>query len=166
MSRVSRITKRVACAAAIAAASVAVGGAAPAAEASGMTASLTIFQYNPYNYYWVAVEGLIPMNQWDAQGYINNGATMELRLWGADWPDGDDLQYGPYFWGGGSGGGSGQLWADVDGIHFFRTVLLPASYLNEDSSPRSGDELYVDAKFIDGDGASRHVHTNEVSGNF
>ena len=69
----------------------------------------------------------------------------------------------PYFWGGGSGGGSGQLWADDAGLHFFRTVLLPGSTLNEDGGVRAWDELYVDAKFIDGDGRSSHTHTNEVS---
>ena len=104
------------------------------------------------------------MNQWDAQGYINNGARMELRLYGADlgyWPDYHDLKYGPYFDGGGWGGGSGQLWAEADGIHFFRTVLLPCQYLDEDGD---FDELFVNAKFIDGDGRSRNVNTNEVQG--
>ena len=80
-----------------------------------MSAHLTILHYNPYPWYWVAVEGHIPMNQWDTQGYINNGARIELRLYGADlgyWPDNHDLMYGPYFENGGWGGGSGQLWAD------------------------------------------------------
>lgn len=51
----------------------------------------------------------------------------------------------PYFWGGGSGGGSGRLWADDAGLHFFRTVLLPGSTLNEDGGVRAWDELSVDA---------------------
>jgi hypothetical protein len=168
MSRISRITRRTACAVAIAVAGVGVATVEDDSpvQAAGWSATLSVLRYNPYNYYWLAVEGLIPMSQWDAQGYINNGATMELRLWGADWPDGDDFLYGPYFWGGGSGGGSGQMWADAAGLHFFRTVLLPGSTLNEDSGPRSQDEIYVDAKFIDGDGASSHAHTNEVDGYF
>ncbi len=157
-----RIARTMALGAAMA--GLAIGVGTTPAHADAWSAHLEILHYNPYPYYWVAVDGHIPMSQWDAQGYINNGATVELRLYGADlgrWPDYHDLMYGPYFWGGGWGGGSGQLWADADGIHFFRTVLLPCNYLNEDGD---FDELFVNAKFIDGDGASSNVNTNEIQG--
>lgn len=131
-----------------------------------MSAHLEI---RPYPYlssntgkHWVGVSGLIPMNQADAQGYINNGARMELRLWGADWPDGDDFRKGPYFTAN-EGGGPGQLWASPEGLRFSHWVVVYGGVLNEDV--QSGDELYVHAKFIDGDGV-RQKNTNEVHGNY
>jgi hypothetical protein len=66
---------------------------APAQPATGMSAKLTIRSENADNAYWVAVDGLIPMSRYAAQGYINNGATMQLRLWGDD-PASDNLRYG------------------------------------------------------------------------
>jgi hypothetical protein len=140
---------------------------APAHAATGMSAHLTIQKENNQNACWVATEGLIPMNQYDAQGYINNGARMELRIYGDD-PSYDNLQYGPYWYGGSTAGGYPQLWAAADGIHFFRTIRISCSHLNEDSGwyEGSGDEIYVKAKFIDGDGGVRQVNTNVVKGTF
>ena len=140
---------------------------APAQAATGMSAHLTIQKENNENACWVGTEGLIPMNQYDAQGYINNGAKMELRIYGDD-PSYDNLQYGPYFNGGSTAGGSAQFYAAADGIHFFRTVRISCGYLNEDNGwyEGSGDEIYVNAKFIDGDGGVRQVNTNVVKGTF
>jgi hypothetical protein len=167
MSILKKITRAVAVVAV--AGGVTVGLAAGSAQAAtGMTAQLTIQKEGGgTNACWVATEGLIPMNQYDAQGYINNGARMELRIYGDD-PSFDNLQYGPYWYGGSTAGGYPQLWAASDGIHYFRTIRISCGYLNEDSGwyEGSGDEIYVNAKFIDGGGASRSKNTNVVSGTF
>jgi hypothetical protein len=142
--------------------------AAPAeAAVTGMTAKLTITSQNSNNQYWVAVDGVVNMPQAEAQSRIASGHTMQLRLWGDD-PASDNLRYGPYFRSGGSGGGSGQLWAASDGLHFFRTIQVSGSVLNEDSGwyEGSGDELYVGARFVNSGGTTiRSVETNRVYGN-
>ena len=100
------------------------------------------------------------MNQWDADGYINNGAQMELRIYGDD-PHFDNLQFGPY--------GGVSLLGTPDGIKFHRSARISCGYLNEDHGwydGGPGDEIYVNAKFIDGDGGVRQVNTNIVKGTF
>lgn len=166
MSRFSKIT-RMAAATAVAAGLTFGLGAVPAQAGPSMSTNLEIRPYPYYGSntgkYWVTTWGLIPMNQYDAQGYINNGARMELRLWGADWPDGDDFLKGPYFTAN-EGGGPGQMWADWDGLHFSHSVIVSRSVLNEDSN--SGDEIYVNAKFIDGGGGVRQKNSGEVHGSY
>ena len=140
--------------------------AAPAHAASNMSAKLTITPQNSDNQYWVAVDGVVNMTQSQAQSYLNNGYTMQLRLWGDD-PSSDNLRYGPYFKTGGTGGGYGQLTAQADGLHFFRTIQLTGNYLNEDSGwyEGDGDELYVGVRFVTPGGATvRAVETNRVNG--
>lgn len=106
------------------------------------------------------------MNQYDAQGYINNGARMELRLWGDD-PSYDNLRKGPYFTAD-EGGGPGQMWADWDGLHYTHSVVVSGSVLNEDSGwyEGAGDEIYANAKFVDGDGGVRTKNSNVVHGTY
>ncbi|WP_219419006.1 hypothetical protein [Pseudonocardia nigra] len=167
-----RIPSKLARAAAVtvAAVGITVGVAAAPAQAAitGMSAKLTVTAQNSNDLYWVAVEGVVNMPQAEAQAKIASGHTMQLRLWGDD-PSSDDLQYGPYFNGGGSGGGSGQLWAASDGLHFFRTIRLPGYKLDEDNGwyEGDGDELYVGVRFVTAGGSTlKSAETNRVHGYF
>jgi hypothetical protein len=114
------------------------------------------------NKYALNIDVLLPSNRWDGQGYINNGAVITLKVMGADtWSD--DLQMGPYTYSVSNG-----LFADDDGIHL--RLHLPATYdqLNEDwgTIDTAGDEIYIQATWIDGDGATINSRSNEVSGIF
>ena len=61
---------------------------------------------------------------------------------------------------------SNGLFAQDDGIHLRTTISATFSQLNEDTFPEVGDEIYIQAKWIDGDGATINSRSNEVSGNF
>lgn len=114
------------------------------------------------NKYSVNIDVFLPSNRFDGQGYINNGAVIKLKVMGADTWD-DDLLIGPLTFSKSNG-----LFAQDDGIHL--RLNLPASYdqLNEDwgSIDTAGDEIYIQATWIDGDGGTINSRSNQVSGIF
>jgi hypothetical protein len=137
--------------------------AAPADAAVSRTGSLGIYWYSP-GYYSFRMTGLIPMSRYDAQGYLNNGAMLYISLKGDDsWYD--DTRLGPLViaqtgetnWG-------PALYASDRGIEIGWFEIVGAGVLNEDIG---GDELYVYAMVIDGDGhVIRELETNRVYGSY
>jgi hypothetical protein len=151
-------------------------GAEPAA-AKTMYASLTIKptpEPNSGGRYRVTVKVDVPMNLYDANGYINNGATVGVTFRGDD--AGNDafnilelFPEGPtHIWARNSPG----LYTDVSGIHLRYTFLAPGSELDEDSGPLNHalnnfrDEIFYNATFTDVDGGASSVRSNVVVGYF
>jgi hypothetical protein len=108
----------------------------------------------------------LPMIQYDAQGYINNGARIQVTCWGSD-PIGDESISGcpdPYRGGPVTYSGS-QLTATEDGVHLdIFNLYEVGTTLNEDWGFR--DEIFVRARWIDGDGAVLNGRSNQVNGWF
>ncbi|GAA1625722.1 hypothetical protein GCM10009733_022990 [Nonomuraea maheshkhaliensis] len=137
----------------------------PAAAVTEMHVGLSIETFpgpsHDNNTYAVNIDVWLPSNRYDGQGYINNGARVELRVMGRDtWFD--NLQMGPYTY------RRGPLYADDNGIHL--RVRLPATHdqLNEDwgSLDTAGDEIFVRARWVDGAGDTITSESNQVNGVF
>jgi hypothetical protein len=122
-------------------------GAAPAGAAP-VTGSLNIYKFAPGEHCF-QVEGRVPMNQYDAQGYINNGAFVDMRVWGDD-PGYDDFLLGPVQGNGDYVPGKPAIHASSQGIEVRWWACTPSSTLNEDWG---GDEVYVGANVHAGGGA-------------
>ncbi|WP_066367170.1 hypothetical protein [Herbidospora mongoliensis] len=103
----------------------------------------------------------VPMNEYDANGYLIHGARIQVRFYGSD-PGTDSVIYGPVTWYKDDFG----LTAGPDGIHLDYGWEVPqGSFLNEDSGwGNNGDEVYIVAKFIDGDGATISAESNTEEG--
>nr|WP_062330551.1 hypothetical protein [Herbidospora sakaeratensis] len=103
----------------------------------------------------------VPMNEYDANGYLIHGARIQVRFYGSD-PGTDPMIYGPITWYKDDYG----LTAGPDGIHLDYGWEVPqGSFLNEDSGvANNGDEVYIVAKFIDGDGATISANSNTEEG--
>jgi hypothetical protein len=123
--------------------------AAPADAAIGKPqGKLTITPFKP-RYHNFAVFGHVPMSRAEAQGLIDSGHKIQLRLWGDDqWSD--DLIYGPY---------PATYYASSKGLEFHKVILgFPDSRLNEDWGM---DELYVGMRLTNPDGGTlRSGETN------
>jgi hypothetical protein len=137
---------------------------APAAAVTTMNVRLHIETFPGVsldnNKYRLDVDVFLPSNLWDGQGYINNGAKIQLNVMGADsWFD--DHLLGPYTYARSNG-----LFAQDDGIHLRVSIWATFGQLNEDTFPEVDDEIYIQAKWIDGAGATINSKSNEVSGNF
>ena len=114
--------------AAVAAIGIAACSQAATADASvgQVTAKLTITQYKP-GYHNVAVFGKVPMSQTEAQGLIDSGHRVVMRLWGDD-SYSDDLLLGPY---------NATFYATSNGLEFHKVLIgLPDSLLASASSAR------------------------------
>ncbi len=105
----------------------------------------------------------VPMNEYDANGYLIHGARIQVRFHGED-PGDDQLIFGPITWYRGDNG----ITAGPDGIRVQYGWEVPqGSFLNEDDSTfNRGDEVYITAKFIDGDGATISAKSNVETGLF
>jgi len=140
---------------------------------------------NKWSNAWVNVH--LPMNQYDAQGYINNGARIEIECWGDDYFSDDDVfGINRYV---ANRGGSGdyllpgadvwihnvnRLYADTSGVNL--TAVFSAPYLrlgaspglgfNEDTYPGDADEIYCKATWIDGTADKLSAFTNVTRGDF
>ena len=132
------------------------------AQAADSSAYLTIYPY-AYRTDCFYMSGVIPMSQYDAQGYLNNGAYMYAEMWGDD-PIYDDhivssqvvyqnTNLDPAFY------------ATANGIEFYWYGCLSHSKLNEDWG---GDELFVTVVVIDGAGhaLADYLETNRVHKNY
>lgn len=147
---------------------IAIGiAAAPAMAATPTHAHLSITSAGS-GYSKVAVSGVFAMSQADAQGFIYNigNGGMEYRIMGFDF-SGHDRRF--TYYGGPAMPGThagGWLYAGTEGIHFYREVVVSNSVLNEDTgwTDGPGDEIFVNARFVDGDGGVRAVDSNQVKG--
>ena len=152
----------------------------PASAAPAQSgATLTIYKPSPYSgYYKVYINGVFPMSQADAQGYINNltgpwpgnpdmvwTGGMQYHLYGDDTGSNDagvayDFQPGASLPGAQPGR---YLYAAPDGLRYHREFMVAGSSLNEDRSwYDEQDEIYADAVFLDGDMGARRAYSNVV----
>lgn len=131
--------------------------ASPANAATGIQAyGLHISRVAPCQYQ-VQMSAHVPMNLHDANGYLNNGARMEFRVFGQDrWFD--NLQFGPV------AQAQVQTWAELNGVHSSVLITLGCSTLDEDWKDR--DEIFFKARFVDGDGVAIEAQSSVVQGDF
>ncbi len=168
-------------AATIAVAAVLVGIPTSQADAaSSMNASLTVTTTtdgSPSNVWHHAhVNVNLPMSAWDAQGYINNGARVEVMCYGDDTFHDEKLLNRTRVYTGTSSGSTGaNLYANSSGVHL--NAVIDAKHGGQPPMPTTPneegfdedwgvDEVYCKATWVDGDGAKLAAFTNVVSGNF
>ncbi|GGS75290.1 hypothetical protein GCM10010156_37640 [Planobispora rosea] len=159
----NRIRTRLAAALA-AAAGVVVLAVTPAHAATEITAQLEIgFNTGVPAARTITLDVHVPMNEYDANGYLIHGAKIQVRFYGSD-PGTDQFLHGPITWYRGDHG----LTAGPDGIRLQYTwEVPPGSFLNEDNGwANNGDEVYITAKFIDGDGGTISDDSNIEEGFF
>jgi hypothetical protein len=158
-------------AAMVAAAMGITAGLAPAAAAPAHPAArLSVFPVNTETHR-VTIEGVFPMSEADAVGYINNINTgnvpggMSYAIYGDD-PTGISRR-GVYEFPGAGLQEMGHLIATPEGLHYLRILEVPRGVLNEDDNPFDNeDEIYVRTLFTDADGGVRPQSTNVVTANF
>lgn len=158
------------------------GGAAVAAATLGMTAglapasaapsqspgsTLTIVDQNITGpgKNRVIVYGVYPMEKPDAVGYLNNLSAgcggMHYIVWG---DDGGEQYLFDRNYPGVHDDIDGFVRATDRGLEYLQQFEVPASVLDEDTD--GGDEVFVRARFVDGDCGSRVQITNVVKGSF
>jgi len=110
------------------------------------------------------MDGYIPMTQYDAQGFINNGAMIATTMWGDD-PSYDDLLIGPVWGDGNYAVGRPAMHSSTRGLEATWWTCTPSSTLDEDWG---GDELYVDVSVYGGGGYGLigYFETHRVNGNY
>jgi hypothetical protein len=104
----------------------------------------------------------VPMNRQDAEGYLWNGAYIALDFWADDPIDDDELYYGWFYFFRTTPG----IYVQDDGLHLSVRIPTDCDVLNEDPFPELGDEVYVEAYFVDGDGHQISTESNVVSGSW
>jgi hypothetical protein len=152
---------------ALAASTLAAGvlAGSPADAASSITASFSVTRTTSgpalYNLRTLVQ---LPMSKQDAEGYLWNGARIELRFYGED-PAFDNLLIGPITY---IRSATGLSATDQGIVLDARWQELPGSWLNEDDGFFDGvtDEIYVKARWVDGDGATLTAKSNVVHGIF
>jgi hypothetical protein len=136
---------------------------APAQAASSMSVTHTITVPGLVHH---QIDIHLPMVQSDALGYIVNGARIEVECWGADQFFDQFLSGCPDPTRGGTVTYSGdQLQATPTGVHL--TIVNnyeKGGTLNEDFG--DSDEIYIKARWIDGDGATLSARSAQVVGWF
>jgi len=158
------------------------GGAAMIAAVMGMTAGLapasaapsqspgsqlTIVDQNitGAGFNRVIVQGVYPMQKPDAVGYLNNLTAgcggMHYIVWG---DDGNEQYLFDRNYPGVHNDIDGFVRASDRGLEYLQQFVVPASVLNEDTD--GTDEVFVRARFVDGDCGSRVQNTNVVKGTF
>ncbi|WP_435280044.1 hypothetical protein [Streptomyces sp. 1222.5] len=140
---------------------------APAEANTSISAQLQMYKTATVSGANVQVK--LPMSRYDAQGYINNGARIEVTCYGDD--EYFDNQLFPTRVFNGTKPTTptllNYLWADDAGVHLFAAIEFPiGAEFNEDVFPDNGDEIYCKARWIDGDGASISAFTNVAKGTF
>lgn len=158
------------------------GGAAMIVAAFGMTAGLTPAAAAPSQspgsqltivdqnitgagFNRVIVQGVYPMQKPDAVGYLNNLSAgcggMHYIVWG---DDGNEQYLFDRNYPGVHEDIDGFVRASDRGLEYLQQFTVPASVLDEDKD--GTDEVFVRARFVDGDCGSRVQNTNVVKGNF
>ena len=144
-------------------------GLAPASAAPSQSpgSQLTIVDQNitgPGNNR-VIVQGVFPMQKPDAVGYLNNLSAgcggMHYIVWG---DDGGEQYLFDRNYPGVHDDIDGFVRATDRGLEYLQQFVVPASVLNEDGD--GSDEVFVRARFVDGDCGSRVQNTNVVKGDF
>ena len=106
-----------------------------------------------------------PMQKSDAVGYLNNLSAgcggMHYIVWG---DDGGEQYLFDRNYPGVHDDIDGFIRATDRGLEYLQQFVVPASVLNEDSD--GTDEVFVRARFVDGDCGSRVQNTNVVNGDF
>jgi hypothetical protein len=97
-----------------------------------MTTKLTVTPTQP-GYQRVSISGRVTMTESEAQGLIDTGHKVVLRLWGDD-PCYDDLLIGPY---------TASAAAAATGLEFRKELLLLGN------SDLDEHQLYVGAQLVD-----------------
>ena len=140
--------------------------AVPAQAATHISMSFTVTQttHGPaaYDMHIVVV---VPMDRIDAEGYLWNGARIEIRAYGDD-PGTDPVIYGPYhYW--------GAPWSTSLVATDYGVVLdlywqeWPGSWMNEDHSfGNNEDEFYAKATWVDADGGTLQTRSDTIIGLF
>jgi len=142
-------------------------GTAAAAPSQSPGTVLTIVDQNVTGagFNRVIVRGVYPMENPDAVGYLNNLTAgcggMHYVVWGDD-PNEQYLFDRNY----------PGVHDDIDGfiratdrdLEFLQQFVVPASVLDEDKD--GTDEVFVRARFVDGDCGGRVHNTNVVTGTF
>ena len=158
------------------------GGAAMIATVVGLTAGLapasaapspspnsrlTIVDQNitGAGYNRVIVQGWYPMQKPDAVGFLNNLSAgcggMHYIVWG---DDGNEQYLFDRNYPGVHDDIDGYIRATDRGLEYQQQFVVPASVLNEDND--GTDEVFVRARFVDGDCGSRVQNSPVVTGNF
>ena len=113
----------------------------------------------------VIVYGVYPMQKPDAVGYLNNLSAgcggMHYIVWG---DDGSEQYLFDRNYPGVHDDIDGFIRATDRGLEYLQQFVVPASVLNEDTD--GTDEVFVRARFVDGDCGSRIQNTNVVKGDF
>jgi hypothetical protein len=142
--------------------------AAPADAAIGPVTGAKLSVTRAEVGYRVSVHGLVTMTQTEAQGLINSGYKVVVRLWGED-PFSDDLlrtwvltpveKYGLI-----------PLWANSQGLAFRISAPVSVHVLNEDTGGcvfDTQDELYAGVRLVTSDGTTiRSAETNRWFGDY
>jgi hypothetical protein len=145
-------------------------GLAPAAAAPSQTpgATLSIVDQNITGpgKNRVLLYGVFPMQEPDAVGFIthlmdNGCGGMHYIVLG---DDGKEQYLFDRNFPGTSEGIEGFLRASNRGLEYRREFVVPSTVLDEDKD--GTDEVFVRARFVDGDCVSRVQNTNVVKGNF
>jgi hypothetical protein len=97
-----------------------------------MTTKLTVTPTQP-GYQRVSISGQVTMSETDAQGLLESGHKVVLRMWGED-PSYDDLLIGPY---------TAAASATPAGLEFHKELLLLG---NPDLDEH---QLFVGAQVVD-----------------
>jgi hypothetical protein len=130
---------------------------APAA-AAGPTASLAMnFSSADFTRGCWTASGHIPMSNYNAEGYLDNGATLHLSMYGDDPVVDDHLHY--YITRENTAGGI-YFYGSSRGIEWYWSGCAPRTTLDEDWGE---DEIYVAMAVVDGDGRQlAYRNTNVV----
>jgi len=105
---------------------------------------------------------LLPMDRTDAEGYLWNGARIEIRGYGDD-PGTDPVIYGPYYY----WYYNGLTATDYGVVLDLYWQEWPGSWMNEDSGYwNREDEFYIKATWVDADGGTLQANSNVIVGLF
>jgi hypothetical protein len=134
---------------------------AKAATEIVMTFSVTRTTSGPAMYD-MRVFVVVPMTRTDAEGYLWNGARIEIRVYGDD-PGTDPVIYGPvHYW-----RTNGLVATDYGVVLDLYWQEPPGSWMNEDDGwGNRGDEFYAKATWVDADGGTIWTTSGLITGLF
>ena len=160
----------------LAAATIALtAGLAPAAAAPAPSGARLYIYTDPANpaTHRVTVEGVFPMSEADAVGFLNNMNTgdtggMTYMIVGDDpGGDGGNVLVTRSVPGVGGTPEEGRLMATAEGIHYICIFNLPRNVLDEDDNLLDdADEIYAEVNFHDADGEYRSQSSPVIAGEF
>jgi hypothetical protein len=105
---------------------------------------------------------LLPMDRVDAEGYVWNGARIEIRGYGDD-PGTDPVIYGPYYF----LYYNGLMATDYGVVLDLYWQEWPGAWMNEDDGYwNREDEFYIKATWVDADGGTLQATSGVITGLF